>query len=178
MNEPLRRDQMVRSGGVELWAEAAGPTDPVVLLLPGADASSRRWPDEELDSLTAAGCGVIRFDPRDTGRSTVVAETDLYTLDDLAADAVAVLDAFDVAKAVVIGHSMGGMVAQVLALEHPERVAGLVLIATTPGPDDDRLPGPTHDVVMALAELRFEPVPYSRGRRRLARTAGQDPCRR
>jgi pimeloyl-ACP methyl ester carboxylesterase len=102
---------------------------------------------------------VIRYDHRDTGRSTTVDfSTDPYTLSDVAADAVGVLDAYSVPAAHVIGFSGGGMVAQTVALEHPERVRTLTSWGSTPlaasfvAPDGggSGLPGPAPEVMEAL----------------------------
>ncbi|WP_345409282.1 alpha/beta hydrolase [Nonomuraea salmonea] len=91
------------------------------------------WPDELVRVLVAGGRQVIRFDHRDTGRSDWVDfSVHPYTAADLADDAVAVLDAYDIATAHVVGASLGGVVAQLLGVHRPERVAALTLIMSAP----------------------------------------------
>lgn len=147
----------IKTNGVELAATTAGdPADPAVLLLHGAGQSSVAWEDEFVARLVAGRRYVIRTDSRDTGGSTsssVGAPT--YALPDLAADAVAVLDWLGIDQAHVVGMSQGGAVAQLLAVNHPGRVATLTLSGATPGgpghqnPD---LPPPT-DEIRALFEV-------------------------
>ena len=88
------------------------------------------------------------MDNRDAGLSTATDETDSYTLSDMANDTVAVLDAVGVETTVVLGLSLGGMVAQQLAIDHPERVRALVSLASTPG--EEGLPTATPEVLEAL----------------------------
>ncbi|MFC7583564.1 alpha/beta fold hydrolase [Nonomuraea antimicrobica] len=98
------------------------------------------WPAELVGTLVSSDRQVIRFDHRDTGRSDCVDFTaHPYALADLAGDALAVLDAYDVTRAHVAGASLGGAIAQWLAVHRPERVATLTVImsgpwAPTPGP--------------------------------------------
>jgi pimeloyl-ACP methyl ester carboxylesterase len=119
--------------GLSLHSEAFGPPGgPVLLLIMGAMNPGLFWPVPLCDLLTAAGWRVLRYDHRDTGRSsTVDMARHPYTLDDLTEDARAVLDAHGVDRAVVVGLSMGGYIAQLLALRHPRRVRALVLLSTT-----------------------------------------------
>lgn len=105
-----------------------------VLLLSAAEAPSTRWPPELIESFTAEIGQVIRFDTRDSGRSSDADHG--YTLDDLSADAVGVIDHFGVQTVHVVGRSMGAMVAQVLALEHAKRVLTLSLLSSTAGLSD------------------------------------------
>lgn len=111
----------------------------------GVMASMLWWPDALCERLAGAGRFVIRYDNRDTGRSTGYEPgTATYTLDDMAGDAVAVLDAHGLERAHVVGMSMGGAIAQVVALAHPERVASVTTISTTAvGAENPDLPGPT-----------------------------------
>ncbi|MBK6041105.1 alpha/beta fold hydrolase [Streptomyces sp. MBT55] len=133
--------------GVRLWAEERGAPDaPVLLLVMGAQASGLGWPDE-LVELLAVRHRVIRYDHRDTGRSTASFEEQPYPLTALAEDAVAVLDAFGVERAHVVGMSMGGMLTQLLVADHPERLLSATVIGTnalssTPyvAPDGHRIP--------------------------------------
>ena len=127
-------------GDVELCVDTVGsPTDPALLLIGTTVAT---WDDELVQLLT--GRFVVRYDLRDAGRSTTVdPDSPGYTLRDLVTDAVGVLDGLGIARAHVAGLAAGGFVAQLLALDHPSRVASLVLIGTrpvAPGPVDDDLP--------------------------------------
>jgi pimeloyl-ACP methyl ester carboxylesterase len=131
---------------VEICSETFGERgDPAVLLIMGAMASMLWWPDEFCRRLADAGRFVIRYDNRDTGRSTGYEPgTAGYTGDDLAADAVAVLDEHGVERAHVVGMSMGGGIAQVVALDHPDRVLSLTAISTSAIDGSQAgLPGPT-----------------------------------
>jgi pimeloyl-ACP methyl ester carboxylesterase len=144
----------IPSGDAEIVTQAFGvPTDPPVLLIMGQMASMLWWPDELCERLADAGRYVIRYDNRDTGRSTAYQPGNPpYTGDDLAADAVAVLDGYGVSRAHLVGMSMGGAIAQVVTLEHPERVATLTAISTTTvAPSDRDLPGPTHEYMKQAA---------------------------
>ncbi|WP_411083262.1 alpha/beta fold hydrolase [Streptomyces sp. cmx-18-6] len=116
--------------GVRLWVEERGATDaPALVLVMGAQASGLGWPDE-LVELLAARHRVIRYDHRDTGRSTWSFDEHPYPLTALAEDAVRVLDALDVERAHLVGMSLGGMLVQLLVADHPERVLSATLIGT------------------------------------------------
>ncbi|MBU1215002.1 MAG: alpha/beta fold hydrolase [Gammaproteobacteria bacterium] len=119
--------------GSTLWSESFGnPADRAVLLIMGAMNQGIFWPDEFCRGLAQAGHHVIRYDHRDTGKSsTVDFQKHPYDLDTLAQDAVAMLQGHRVGKAVIVGLSMGGYIAQLLAIDHPECVDRLVLISTT-----------------------------------------------
>jgi pimeloyl-ACP methyl ester carboxylesterase len=100
----------------------------------GAAASMLSWEDEFCERMAAGPRFVIRYDHRDTGRSVGYDPGNPpYDLRDLVADAVGLLDTFGLARAHFVGMSMGGAIAQIAALEHPDRVASLTLIATSPG---------------------------------------------
>jgi pimeloyl-ACP methyl ester carboxylesterase len=138
-------DRVVRTNGVDLCVETFGaPTDPAILLIMGSSASMDWWEDEFCERLAAGSRFVIRYDQRDTGRSVSYEPgAPPYAVRDLAADAVGLLDALGVGRAHVVGMSMGGAIAQLLALDHADRLASLTLIATAPagpGPDDPDLP--------------------------------------
>ncbi|WP_150459941.1 alpha/beta fold hydrolase [Nesterenkonia ebinurensis] len=127
-------EQFVSSGDARICAEAFGrPDDPAVLLIGGAATSMDFWEDEFCSRLADADRYVIRYDLRDTGRSTTypVGEPG-YTSTELIADALVVLDGFSVGAAHLVGVSMGGAIAQRLALDHPQRAVSLVLQSTTP----------------------------------------------
>ncbi|MCQ0024545.1 alpha/beta fold hydrolase [Streptomyces somaliensis DSM 40738] len=127
----MHREHFVDAApGVRLWVEERGdPEASALLLVMGAQASGLGWPDELVDAL-AAHHRVIRYDHRDTGRSTWSYETEPYAITDLAADALAVLDGLGVERAHVVGMSLGGMLAQLLLADHPERVRTATLIGT------------------------------------------------
>lgn len=150
-------------GGVELEYEVSGPRSGVPLLLIGGLGSQLvSWDDEFCALLVARGYRVVRFDNRDSGLSTMLDEAgapDLlgilvggsappYTLDDLAADAVGLLDALGLESAHVVGISMGGMVAQLMALANPGRVRTVVALLSGPPGRPAELPDPA--VVDAL----------------------------
>lgn len=127
-------DRTVTVDAVELCLETFGePTDPAVVLIGGAGCSMDLWDGGLCRRLADQGRFVIRYDHRDTGRSTASpAGAPTYTSDDLATDPLRVLDALDVEAAHLVGLSMGGGIAQRLAAQHPDRVATITLIATSP----------------------------------------------
>lgn len=118
-------------GGDRLWAATTpGPEGATPLLLVmGANASSATWPPELVERL-AAHHQVVVYDHRDTGRSTWAFDERPYAIADLAGDAVAVLDALDIDRAHVVGMSMGGVLVQLLLLDHPERLLSATVLCT------------------------------------------------
>jgi pimeloyl-ACP methyl ester carboxylesterase len=127
-------EKMVPANGVELCVQTFGPTDAEpVLLIGGAACSMLYWDDEFCSRLAAGPRFVLRYDHRDTGRSTTCPPGEPnYTVSDLRDDVIGVLDEFGIERAHLVGLSMGGGLAQLAALEHPGRVASLTLIATSP----------------------------------------------
>ena len=122
------------NGHIEIYYESFGAgDDPAVILLPGMGNQLLIFPEEFCESLVDRGFRVIRMDNRDAGLSSVTTDTDDYTLEDMAVDVIAVLDAERVADAIVLGLSLGGMVAQVVAIRYPERVRALVSLASATG---------------------------------------------
>ena len=116
--------------GISLWAEEHGPAGaPPLLLIMGAQASGMGWPDELVHTL-AAHHRVIRCDHRDTGRSTWSFDERPYSITALAEDALAVLDGLGIQRAHVVGLSLGGMLAQLLITDHPDRLLGATLMGT------------------------------------------------
>ncbi len=146
---------VVPANGIELCHQTFGnPADPPLLLVMGLGAQMILWPEELFTGLAARGRYVIRFDNRDVGLSTKtpgpppdvlalmtrraaggeVGPADVpYTLSDMAADAAGLLDTLGIEQADVVGASMGGMIAQHLAFEHPERVRTVTSIMSTTG---------------------------------------------
>jgi pimeloyl-ACP methyl ester carboxylesterase len=155
---------MVLANGVELCVQTFGDlASPGILLIGGAASSMDRWVDDFCERLASGPRFVIRYDLRDTGQSVSYEPgAPQYSGPDLVTDAVGVLDALRVARAHVVGISMGGGIAQHLALDHAERVASLMLISTSPGGPD--LP-PMSDELRARFE---EPTPEPDGSDRQA----------
>jgi pimeloyl-ACP methyl ester carboxylesterase len=152
-------ERIVRANGVDLCVETFGdPGDPAILLVAGGMGSMLSWEDEFCERLAAGGRYVIRYDQRDTGRSvTYEPGAPKYTGPDLVADAVGILDALGVARAHIVGISMGGGAAQFLALDYPDRVASLTLISTSPSGSDEDLPGMNDTLRAHFAEPPAEP---------------------
>jgi pimeloyl-ACP methyl ester carboxylesterase len=148
--------------GVELCLETFGdPGDPTVLLIGGDAASMDYWDAELCRRLAAAGRHVVRYDHRDTGRSTSSPPgRPAYTGEDLSTDPVRILDALGIARGHVVGVSMGGGIAQAVAAHHADRVASLTLIATSPAgarDDDTPLPSAEPRVAATFADPPAEP---------------------
>ncbi len=162
----------VQANGIAIEYEETGPRDaPVILLIMGLGMQLVAWPESFCDGLSARGFRVVRFDNRDAGLSTrmpsagslatsaMMARAFLglrvrppYTLDDMARDTVGLMDALGISEAHIVGASMGGMIAQIVAIEHPERVKSLTSIMSTSG--DRALPGPKGKVLRALLRPR------------------------
>ena len=141
-------EQVVGIGDVELCVETFGdPRDPTVLLVDGAAASMLWWEAELCERIARGERFVIRYDNRDTGRSTGYPPgRPGYGYTDLAEDALGVLDALDVDRAHVVCRSMSGGIGLIVAVDHPDRVASLTFVSTSTGedglPPSDRLTVP------------------------------------
>ena len=149
--------------GAVVEAQALGSSEhPALLLIAAATWSRDWWPEELCAQLASTGLHVIRYDTRDTGGSTGYPPGEPgYSALDLTDDAIAVLDAFGISRAVVMGISMGGGTAQQLAVSYPDRVAGLVLVSTSPAGHVDRdLPNPT-DAILATFNARVPEPDWS-----------------
>jgi pimeloyl-ACP methyl ester carboxylesterase len=134
----------IGSNGVRLFSESFGtPDDPPVLLIMGAMSSAVWWAEDFCCQLAARGRYVIRYDHRDSGRSTSYEPGHIhYSVEDLADDAFYVLDGYGLQSAHLVGMSLGGFLAQLMALKHPQRVKSLTLIASEPLADSDpTIPG-------------------------------------
>jgi pimeloyl-ACP methyl ester carboxylesterase len=143
----------VRANGIDIEYESFGrASDPLILLIMGFAAQLIFWPDPLCEGLAAKGFRVVRFDNRDIGKSThfagqsapdpraLLAEVAAgrrpdvpYTLDDMADDALGLMDALGTKRAHVVGASMGGMIAQLVAINHPDRAKSLISIMSTTG---------------------------------------------
>ena len=116
-----------------MYWDSQGPLDgPPVLLIEGYTGQLIGWREEFCAMLTAKGLRVLRMDNRDIGLSRHELEGATYSISDMADDVREILDDAGMDKATIVGQSMGGLIAQHVALNHPDRVAGLVLFYTTP----------------------------------------------
>lgn len=142
----------IRTNGIELEYDTLGnPDDPAILLIMGFAFQMTRWPEDFRRGLAEAGFHVIWFDNRDIGLSADMDGRAAYTLSDLAADSAGLLDALGIEKAHIVGMSMGGMIAQLMALDHAPRVGKLVAMMTTSGAPG--LPPPTPEAAAALTAV-------------------------
>ncbi|MFF2082416.1 alpha/beta fold hydrolase [Nocardia sp. NPDC058176] len=163
----------VQANGVDLGIESFGrEDDPLVLLIGGTTMLS--WPDALCERLATGGRRVVRYDLRDSGTSTTLdPEHPAYDLRDLAADAAALVDALGTGSAHLGGVGVGGMVAQIAALDHPEVFSALALVGTrpvAPGMVDEDLPD--HDPAVMNA-LFSHPMPDWTDRNAVAVFAAQ-----
>ncbi|MFI2188855.1 alpha/beta fold hydrolase [Streptomyces sioyaensis] len=151
---------------IRLWTEQRGPVDaPPLLLVMGAQATGIGWPEPLVDAL-AAHHRVIRYDHRDTGRSTWSFEEQPYRIADLATDVIAVLDGLGIDRAHLVGMSLGGMLAQMVLADHPDRCLSATLIgtsalSTTPYTRPDGRPVPAGElpgIAPEVLELWSRPV--------------------
>jgi pimeloyl-ACP methyl ester carboxylesterase len=142
-------ESFCRVGDIDLCYETFGdPADPAVLLIMGLGTQMLGWQEEFCEQLAARGFFVVRYDNRDIGRSTVLGEAPIptigqilrrdkraasYTLAEMAADGVGLLDHLGIERAHLVGASMGGMIAQTIAARRPERVLSLCSIMSSTG---------------------------------------------
>ena len=142
------------NGEIEIAYETFGTvSDPPLILLHGLGSSMLVWHEEMCAGFVDRGFFVLRMDHRDSGLSTVLPGGTRYTLDDMAGDMVAVLDAAGCDRAIVCGYSLGGMVAQAAAAAFGDRVAGLVSVSSHTGE-----PGVGDPTPEALAALTAPPA--------------------
>jgi pimeloyl-ACP methyl ester carboxylesterase len=139
----------VSSDGLDIWYERISPEGQAkgtVLLIMAIGGDALIWPPSFVRGFVEAGYQVIRYDHRGTGMSDWVKNWDRkqpYSLADMAGDAVVVLDALNIRAAHIVGLSMGGMIAQEIAIQHPSKVASLTLMMTSGFISDPDLPGIT-----------------------------------
>lgn len=146
----------IDSGGVTLVTESFGRDgDPALVLVMGATASMLGWPEALCHALAERGLFVVRFDHRDTGQSTTVPPGEArYAVEDMAGDVLTVMQGYGLETAHLAGMSLGGYIAQMVALMHPGRVASLALIASEPlGWDGAPLPHISEDFLAHFAAL-------------------------
>jgi pimeloyl-ACP methyl ester carboxylesterase len=168
----------IAANGIELEYETFGDKgNPPLVLIMGLGAQMILWDEAFCEDLAARGFYVVRFDNRDVGQSTWLRDHGMpnlpmvlmaamtggkveapYTLSDMAADTVALMDGLGIASAHIVGASMGGMIAQTLAIEHPGRVRSLTSIMSTTG--DPTLPQASPEV---MAILMTPPSPDREG---------------
>jgi pimeloyl-ACP methyl ester carboxylesterase len=163
------------TNGIELCYETFGdPSDEPLLLVMGLGAQMILWPSELCEALVDRGFFVVRYDNRDTGFSTKAADVGgdfmatllaaaqgepvevAYRLTDLAADGIALLDHLGIGSAHIVGASMGGMIAQTMAIEHAARVRTLTSIMSTTGEPDVGIPS------AEAMQILLRPAPASR----------------
>ncbi|MEJ7876809.1 MAG: alpha/beta fold hydrolase [Solirubrobacterales bacterium] len=154
----VSQEQFARVGELELcWQQFGEDDDPPLLMIMGLGAQMILWPDELCSLIASKGYRVIRFDNRDAGRSTILHDSPsasipqalrgeippgAYLLFDMAGDAAGLLDALEIGSAHVVGASLGGMIGQTLAIEHPKRVLSLASIMSTTGDPEVGKPTP------------------------------------
>ena len=162
----------VRANNIDIYYEESGPADgPVILLVMGLGTQMIAWPDELIEGLLSRGFRVIHYDNRDVGLSQrmdgapaanlvwtmIKARFGLpmkpaYTLTDMMQDGIALLDVLGIAKAHIVGASMGGMIVQLMAAHYPERVSTMTSIMSSSGRPG--LPGPRADIRKRLMAPR------------------------
>lgn len=170
-----------KADGIEIFYGVAGdPTDPVVVLIAGGGAQLIAWHEDFVALLVAEGFRVVRIDNRDTGYSQRFGgPEDIdggYELSDMGDDVVRVLDDLGTPAAHLVGHSMGAMIAQMVAIDHPDRVRSLGLLSSIPGRDPRYVlhgerpeltvvpPRRTREEVVASAAEAFRPTSPQRYR--------------
>lgn len=166
----------VKAGDVTLEVERVGdPKNPAVILIAGLGFQLIDWPLSFCEALANNGYHVIRFDNRDVGQSQKLEELGLpdmaavmadkaagatpkvpYQLSDMAADVIALMDALSLEKAHITGMSMGGMIAQLLAIHYPDRCHSLTSIMSTSGEPTVSAPDPAAMAVITAAPVSQE----------------------
>ena len=137
---------IVEANGIDIWYESFGdPSHPTVLLIAGAYSQALLWAPEFCQGIVDGGRHVVWYDNRDIGLSEWPDEP--YTLWDMADDAIGLLDALDIEAAHMVGASMGGMIAQMVALRYPERTLSMTSIMSSPGVVDPALEALGHELL-------------------------------
>lgn len=143
-------EQLVQINDVELCVETFGnPANPAILFIDGATASMLWWETELCEQIARGDRFVIRYDNRDTGRSTSYPPgRPGYALTDLAGDALGILDALNVERAHIVCRSMAGGIGLIIGVDHPERVASLTFVSTSTG--EEGLPPSSSDLASSI----------------------------
>jgi len=166
-------EAIARVGEIDICYETFGDSsDPAILLIMGLGAQMIAWDEGFCALLVARGFHVVRFDNRDIGRSSRIADAPVptlkqlalrdkraaaYTLSDMASDSVGVLDHLGIDKAHIVGASMGGMIAQTVAIRYPHRTLSLVSIMSNTG-------GRWHgQPALSMYAVLLKPAPSGRG---------------
>ena len=146
-------------GDVSIYYETHGRHgDPAIVLIRGLGTQLIEWPPGLIQGLVAEGLEVITFDNRDAGLSSEMKDAKgnpPYRLEDMAGDVVGLLDSLHIDRGHILGISMGGMIAQQVAITHPERTSSLIsVMSTTSNPN---LPQPTPEMRARLVETAATP---------------------
>jgi len=153
---------IAKSQGLGIWFESIYPEDSLkgtVVLVMGISNDALGWPPKFIQAFVDSGYQVIRYDHRGTGMSDWGKEwksRSPYSLADMADDAIAVLDALDVQEANIVGVSMGGMIAQEMAINHPERVGSLTSIMSSGFIEDPELPKISSGIAWNLIKISLK----------------------
>ncbi|WP_321374431.1 alpha/beta hydrolase [uncultured Draconibacterium sp.] len=149
----MRQEKYIRvEDGVDLYVETYGnPENEACLFVSGAGANSSFWSEQLCDSLVKKGFFVLKYDHRDFGYSSKIDwNKKPYDFNQLVKDAVSILDSYHIDKAHVVGHSMGGFIVQLLAIQYPERVLSITSIsASTNSPNVPLPPNKTWEIYLA-----------------------------
>lgn len=151
-----------KSQGINIWYESRMPEEApkgTILLIMGISNDALGWPTQFVQSFIDSGYQVIRYDHRGTGMSDWNKDFDSdnpYSLSDMAHDGISILDALQIKKANIIGISMGGMIAQELAINHPDRVQSLSSIMSSGNIFDQNLPPISSDVAYELIKVAIK----------------------
>lgn len=151
--------KFAQSDGHKIWYENISPdvtNKGTVLLIMGNGQDALSWPPDFVENFTKAGYQVIRYDHRGTGLSESEEKWNRkkpYTLTDMANDAIAVLNSAAIKKSHIVGVSMGGMIAQIIAIEHTDRTASLTSIMSSGNVMDDELPPMSDEILPKMISV-------------------------
>lgn len=160
------QESLIQSHGLELCIQTFGlKEDPCIILISGAAGQSILWNQILCQNLAKAGYFVIRFDNRDTGKSSgIIFDESPYKLYDMAGDVISILDKLNISKAHIVGMSMGGYIAQLLAIYFSNKIITLTFIMTTINSlslrgirNINNLPGQNIEIVQKIAQMYQTP---------------------